>query len=105
MPQLATPSQLLVTQSSDYSEEESSSVNATAGYTAKLASGVDQQVSSNHKDPHLRTLSSAKATSTLLVTLLGSGMTVEQIYAIYDTGASKSFVKTERECIKGILIQ
>ena len=32
-------------------------------------------------------------------------MSLEQICAIYDTGASKPFVKTVKECIKGILIQ
>ena len=41
-----------------------------------------------------RLLSSAKVTSTLLITLLGSGLSVEQICAIYDTGASKPFVRT-----------
>ena len=38
---MAPPFSLLVTQSSDYSEEESSSVDSTVDYAAKLASGVD----------------------------------------------------------------
>ena len=50
---MAHLSQLLVTQSSDYSEEESSSVDSTVDYAAKLASGVDQQVSSKHKDLYI----------------------------------------------------
>ena len=72
-------------------------------------------ITHTYKDPYsfattadtlnLRLLSSAKVTSTLLITLLGSGLSVEQICAIYDTGASKPFVKTVKECIKGILIQ
>ena len=43
-------------------------------------------------------------TSNLMITLLHCGLSVSQISAIYDTGASKPFVKTVRECIKGILV-
>ena len=43
-------------------------------------------------------------TSNLIITLMHCGLSVSQICAIYDTGASKPFVKTVRECIKGILV-
>ena len=43
-------------------------------------------------------------TSNLMITLMHCGLSVSQICAIYDTGASKPFVKTVRECIKGILV-
>jgi len=43
-------------------------------------------------------------TSNLMITLMHCGLSVSQISAIYDTGASKPFVKTVRECIKGILV-
>ena len=39
-----------------------------------------------------------------VITLLHSGLSVKQICAIFDTGASKPFVKTVRECIRGILV-
>ena len=83
-------------------------------WPADLKNDVVPQVPSSHKDPYslattsdtlnLRLLSSAKVTSTPLITLLGSGMSVEQMCAIYDTGASKPFVKTVKKYIKGILI-
>ena len=43
-------------------------------------------------------------TSNLMITLMHCGLSVSQICAIYDTGASKPFVKTVRECIQGILV-
>ena len=70
-------------------------------------SNPKSMVPSSHKNPYslattantlnLRLLSSAKVKSTLLITLLGSGMSVEQMCAIYDTGASKPFVKTVKD--------
>ena len=62
-------------------------------------------VSTSADSTNLSAIRSHQVTSTLLITLLGSGMTVEQICAIYDTGASKPFVKTLKECIRGILIK
>ena len=65
----------------------------------------DNNLSTSADSTNLSAIRSHQVTSTLLITLLGSGMTVEQICAIYDTWASKPFVKTLKECIRGILIK
>ena len=49
-------------------------------------------------------LRTEEITSNLMITLMHCGLSVSQICAIYDTGASKPFVKTVRECIQGILV-
>ena len=57
------------------------------------ASGIDMQA-----------LTTETITANLVITLLHSGLSVKQICAIFDTGASKPFAKTVRECIRGILV-
>ena len=49
-------------------------------------------------------LATETVTSELVVVLLHSGLSVKQICSIYDTGASKPFVKTVRECIRNVLV-
>ena len=49
-------------------------------------------------------LLSEKANTNLLVTLLACGLECEQICSIFDTGATKPFVQSVRECIHGILV-
>lgn len=49
-------------------------------------------------------LATEDITSGLVVVLLHSGLSIKQICAIYDTGASKPFVKTVRECIRSVLV-
>ena len=104
-------------QSSYTSQHSEDEILAASGddWPADLRNDVVPQVPSSHKESYslettadtlnLILLSSAKVTSTLLITLVGRGMSAEQICAIYGTGASKPFAKAVKECIKGILIQ
>ena len=43
-----------------------------------------------------------KVNTNLLVTLLACGLECEQICSIFDTGATKPFARSVRECIHGI---
>ena len=49
-------------------------------------------------------LATETVTSELVAVLLHSGLSVKQICSIYDTRASKPFVKTVRECIRNVLV-
>ena len=57
------------------------------------ASGIEMQA-----------LTTETITANVVITLLHSGLSINQICAIFDTGASKPFVKIVRECIRGILV-
>ncbi|MAF40236.1 MAG: hypothetical protein CL859_00015, partial [Cyanobium sp. ARS6] len=94
--------------STDKSDDDTS-VDSVGGYMhSRIHTSHphhDTNLSTTADSTNLSAIRSPQVTSTLLISLLGSGMTVEQICAIYDTGASKPFVKTLKECIRGILIK